>query len=514
VEAERETGGVLAQDAALRVFSYAVAEKAEKYLAIVDALVAAKERFQLQLRPAELARHVGGPEMLIEEVADALDALFAWGNVSRLYDPAAPETLDQFYAKRFLYQLTEAGVAAHEGIRAVRRVGLDSGRLSGVLLPAISEGLKAIEAEAAPGSRDPARLYGLFINLFNSFKELADNAGRYMDALSVEMATITTDDESFLAYKRAVFAYLDEFVGRLSEQVPEIAATITAVDAEMAALVDLAAKADEAPTLDRQDDGVRRSFTERWTGVKGWFVASRPDQPSIADSLRLAMLEAINRILAALDRMHERHLRRVSREADFTQLARWFAAMDDEDAASLWDRGFGLWPPRHFAELSGDEEEDRNKSFWDASPAEVAPRLRTSGTRAGPGRPARAASYRASKAAGLAAVREAHRQAELALARLADRTPTRLSDLGRLDPQEFMALLEAVDAALAAPPDRHGVRTASTALVAITLRPSPVEGMAELTTSSGRLRCPDCLLEIVLTGRTALARGEGKERTG
>lgn len=103
------------------------------YVAIVDALMAAKERFQLQVRPIQLIRQLtdgtgadtttAGTPPTVEEVTAALASLYDWGNVSRFYDPAAPETLDQFYAKRFLYQLTEAGVAAHEGIRAVRRVG-------------------------------------------------------------------------------------------------------------------------------------------------------------------------------------------------------------------------------------------------------------------------------------------------------------------------------------------------------------------------------------------------------
>ena len=507
---------------ALRVFSYAVAEKADVYVAIVDALIVAKERFQLQVRPVELIRQLAelpdptaaGSVPTVEDVTAALESLYDWGNVSRFYDPAAPETLDQFYAKRFLYQLTEAGVAAHEGIRAVRRVGLNTGRLSGVLLPAIAEGLRAIQTEAAQPAPDPARLYGSFIGLFNSFKELADNAARYMDALSVEMAGITTDDESFLAYKRAVFTYLTEFVARLTQTVPEVVSLITALDPQSAELIETAATADEAPTLDdKEDDGVRRSFTERWSGVRDWFVNTRPDEASIADSLRIAMLDAINRILAALDRLHERHLRRVTREADFTQLARWFATMDDGDAALLWDHAFGLWRPRHFAELAGDEEEDRNRSFWQATPAEVAPRLRTSGARAGTGRPAKAASYRDTKSAGLAGVREAHRQAERALARLADRAPLRLSDLGRVDPHEFAALLTVVDAALAAAPDRDGIRTASTALVAVTLRPLSEPGTAEIVTPAGRLRCADCVLDVTLTGRAA-RRDPVQERTG
>ncbi len=497
--------GSPASDQGLRAFSYAVAEKAHLYVALVDALMDAKERFQLQLRPAEVAGHLPGAS--VADVSDALDALFGWGNVTRFYDPAAPETLDQFYAKRFLYQLTEAGVAAHEGIRAVRRVGLESGRLSGVLLPAIVEGLKAVDAEASRTVVDPARLYNLLLVLFASFGELADNAGRYMDALSVEIATITTDDTSFLSYKRAVFTYLDEFVGRLTEKVPEIAAAITVLEPRMGALVVVAASADEAPVREGENDAVRRSLADRWSGVRAWFLA-RNEDASIAELLRVAMLDAINRILAAVDRLHGRHLRRVSREADFTQLAHWFFVMGDDDAALLWDQAFGLYRPRHFAEVAGDEETERGQSFWGATPASVAPRLRASGTRAAPGRPGKAASYSAAKALGLAQVRATHRQAELAMGRLGCRSPVRLSDLGHLDPNEFAQLLGLIDAALAAAAGRDGVRSAWTALVAVTLRPLPERSAAVITTPTGTLRCDDCLLEIELAGRRVQPRAE------
>jgi hypothetical protein len=104
-----------------------VVEKAQLYVAVVDALVAAKERFTLQLRPGELVQQL--PEVTVGEIADALEALEGWGNVTKFYDTAAPETLDEFYAKRFLYQLTEAGVVA------VRRVS--SRQLGGVLVQAV-----------------------------------------------------------------------------------------------------------------------------------------------------------------------------------------------------------------------------------------------------------------------------------------------------------------------------------------------------------------------------------------
>lgn len=497
----------------LRVFAYAVAEKAWLYVPVVDALVAAKERFTLQLRPAEVTRELAtaGPSTVTEqEVAEALEALERWGNVQRFYDTAAPETLNQFYAKRYLYQLTVEGVAAHRGVQAVRDAGLDGGRLSAVLLPGIVERLAAVRAEAGAAAPDGGRLYRSFVDLFGTFTELAQNAARYMNDLAVETTAIAADDRSFAAYKGAVFTYLNEFVARLADATPGIAAAITELDPLVPDLVALAAATDAAPVREGEDHGVERTFTERWSGVRSWFIRQGREEP-IVDSLRSAMIGAINRILAAVGRLHERHLRRVTREADFTQLARWFAISSQDRADLLWDRAFGLYSARHFTEPAGDEEVERGRSFWEAEPAEVAPRLRAAGTRTGGGRTGRAADYSAAKAAGLARIRAQHRQAALATERLAGRTPSRLSDLGVLDPDEFAQFLALVDAALSSRPHADGTRTAATPLVTVTLRPlaGPHPAQATVVTTAGRLHCDDQLLEITLAtaGREAAAAG-------
>ncbi|MGH9130014.1 MAG: DUF2397 family protein [Acidimicrobiales bacterium] len=190
----------------------------------------------------------------------------------------------------------------------------------------------------------------------------------------------------------------------------------------------------------------------------------------------------------------------MTREADFTQLARWFATSTPAQACTLWDRAFGLYPARHFAEACEDEESERGASFWDAAAVEVAPRLRATGKRASPGRPGRAADYAVAKAAGLARIRLAHRQAAGATARLAGRTPSRLSQLGMLDAEEFSQLLAVVDAALSAHPGRDGARRASTPLVSVTLRPIPDAPQAVIAMPSGKLRCPDMAIHLDVVG--------------
>ena len=506
-----------AHNSDLEVFAYAIAEKGEQYVAVVEALVASRERFRLQLRPSEVAAELrsGGNDLDQSQVSVLLEQLAGWGNVSRFYDSAAPETLAEFYNKRYLYQLTPRGSAAHDGVRAAQRAGLAAGgRLSGVLLPGILERLEAIRVAAAESEPDAGRLYSLFVDLFGSFGELAENSARYMSDLAVQVSDLTSDDERFLSYKQAVFAYLSDFMARFDEILPPVQALVVALEPGIAALLELASGADIAPTLAGTDEGPLANLRQRWAGVVGWFLPDSAtesggmrDRLPVAESLKLAMLEAINRILMAVTRLNEQHFRRASREADFVQLARWFAAIDDPSAEPggvgssahlLWDYAFGLWGARHFSDAAGDEEVERRRSFWDAEPAQIAPRLRASGRRAGPGRFAKASDYRAVKLARVALVRRLYAQALAATTRLAGRTPARLSDLGPLDPEEFDQFLLLLDAALGARPAPDGARAAVTPLVAVVLRTVDDAGETELRTPAGTLRCPDYHLEIRL----------------
>lgn len=505
-------------DARLRVFAYAVAEKADVYLAIVDAMAAGAERFRLQQRPREIRRDLAATGVVLsdDEVLAALEQLHGWGNVTRLFDPTAAETLAEFYGRRYLYQLTPAGVAAHEGIERVRAVGLDvGGRLSRVLLPRVHERLEAVRRAAAED--DAGRLYAALLDLFGTYAELADNAGRYMNDLAVETSTVAADDESFAVYKQAVLAYLDEFVAGMAAWVPRIADLVVELDADAERLLALAATADAAPAVDgRDDEGPLESLRQRWQGARSWFVGTR-DEPAVAAALRVAMLEAINRILLAVERLGDRHLRRISREADLMTLARWFADLthdthdpddaDDADHADdrahhLWDLAFGLFPARHMIQRAGDELYDDRRSLWEADPAEIAPRLRTTGTRAGPGRPGGRADYSHAKADRLAAVRAAEAAAIAVTRRLAGRSPMRLSELRRLDVPELERLLELIDAALAGPPDPDGTRRTTLPGLDITLRPRADGDRARIATPIGTLDCPDHDVALDLGGRS------------
>jgi uncharacterized protein (TIGR02677 family) len=211
-------------------------------------------------------------------------------------------------------------------------------------------------------------------------------------------------------------------------------------------------------------------------------------------------------LLQVVAALNERRAGRSDRSADFRVLARWFAeAPDDEARHRLWRSAAGLSSARHLT-IDADtlaERADRPvtsaTSWFEAPPMSISPRLRRTGSYERRGKPTRVLDR--SEQRRLLAWDAARQAAETAAARAALVTahPTRLGDLGLLDPAAFSLFLGLLGSALAAraPGQRTVTTTTSdgTMLVRLTtLDPGPP---AEIRTPHGVFRGPDHLVEIV-----------------
>jgi uncharacterized protein (TIGR02677 family) len=486
-------------DGLLLAVSYAVVPNAELYVAVMEAAVDARDRFRLQLRPSDIAAELNIDR---DPAAGALDYLADHGALHRTYDASEAETLNEFYKGAFLYQVTPVGMAAHRGVREMLATRIaTTGRLSASLLPRIYEQLSAVALDAHTG--DDAGLAANFTSLFAVVEELADSAATYLRELDAEVADLAADGDRLAAYKAAVLAYLERFNRELNRWAPQIVEKLAEIEPHIDDMILRAAIIDAAPRPDGTvDESPLDPLIERWDGTVGWF-RSRPGRTATADHVSAAMIAAINRVLGAISRLHERRMRRVSREADFTALAGWFANSDPAEAHALWDAATGMWGARHFTDFAGDEEIDRRLSFWDAGRAELAPRVRTSTKRGSTGRPGRRADYAEAKRAARQQAQAAAAQAAAARQRLARQTPARMSDLAVLDEGEFAALLEVLAATLAEHAD-DGHRRAVLPGATLRLRPAGDTGTATVLTRGGTLTCPNDIIEIELTGSRTL----------
>ncbi len=116
-----ETSPFLASNAKYSVFAHLNTEKAPLYRAILGVFVAERARYALALRPSEIQAALAaahGSELLSDEVDAELSQLCNWGNLDDSPDTAEAASVEEFYRKRRLYQLSAAGEAAELALAA------------------------------------------------------------------------------------------------------------------------------------------------------------------------------------------------------------------------------------------------------------------------------------------------------------------------------------------------------------------------------------------------------------
>jgi uncharacterized protein (TIGR02677 family) len=491
----------------LRVFAYTVESHAPVYRSIMRVFAEGKERYQIHFRPdqvaAELERRGFDLELPEGGLERALDQLTSWGNLRRTHDTGRVATLEDFRRRHFLYQITTVGEAAERAVAAVVDALADSGSLQTVMLGAILRNLATLAAEIRraddDGSTRPAVLYEALFNVTEQFKALTENASFFLAKLHEAIDAGEVRQDEFLAYKEDVIAYLQEFLRELSEIAPRIVRALGEIEAAgVERMVKLAAEADPAPTLDgRRDVGGR--LRRQWRGVAAWFLG-KPGQPPTMQLLREAALNAIDRILRVLERIHEKRFRRANRTLDLLRLAAWFEDEERvEDVHRLFQDAFELFAARHLGGLGdGARLVQPAKSWAEAAPVELAAALRESRQRTPTGRVGRISDHGAARRRLRERHEERRRRREGALERFAGRGPQRLGGLPVLDDGELELLLELLDRLLALSPDGGGVRrTRSRDGRLVLVLEAPADGgVAVVRTRRGRLTLPDFALTV------------------
>ncbi|MEE8524309.1 MAG: TIGR02677 family protein, partial [Thermoanaerobaculia bacterium] len=507
----------------LRVFAYTVESHAPVYRSIMRVFAEGKERYQIHFRPDQVAAELGRRGFTLElpegGLERALDQLTSWGNLRRTHDTGRVATLEDFRRRHFLYQITTVGEAAERAVGAVVDALADSGSLQTVMLGAILRNLAALAAEMRREGTDddgpprPSVLYEALFNVTEQFKALTENASFFLAKLHEAIDAGEVRQDEFLVYKEAVIAYLQDFIRELSEIAPRIVRALDEIEASgVERMVTLAAEADPAPTLDgRRDVGGR--LRRQWRGVAAWFLG-KPGQPPTMQLLREAALNAIDRILRVLERIHEKRFRRANRTVDLLRLAAWFEDEDQVgDVHRLFQDAFGLFSARHLGGLGdGTRLVQPAKSWAEAVPVELAPALRESRRRTPSGRVGRISDHSAARRR----LRERHeqrrRRREGALERFAGRGPQRLGELAVLDDGELGLLLEFLDRLLALPADGDGVRRTRSRdgrLVLLLEAPAGDRPPAVVRTARGRLTLPDFALTV---GETLAQPSDGDGR--
>jgi uncharacterized protein (TIGR02677 family) len=497
-------------DCAADLFRHVSAEKAQLYRSILDVFARAKRQYRLQLRPDEVlaeARWQWLPPAL-EEVNAALVQLTDWGNLESHPDTARVSTLSDFYRARFLYRLSQGGEAVEAALALFAQTLQRRAELQTVALEDIASRLQALRKLSEAPQHDAAKIHETLRDLVRVFEGLADNAQAFMAGVARSVELQQGGAGAVAAYKRRLIDYLERFIGDLVRRSDTIAGHIRALAPGLEAMLRLVAEreARDAAPGDAGELAVAQTrnleaWRERWSGLEGWFFRSG-HEASQSELLRARARAAIPHLLGAIGALNERRSGRSDRSADFRVLAQWFAACaDDGEAHRLARAAFALNPARHFAMIA-DADPGSGVRWVDAPPLQIHPRLREYGE-AAPRGPLPRVRDRADARRLLAQeLAEEARQVEAARQRLATGSPTRLSELGPLDPHAFDLFLGLLGEALTEQdgPDAAVERQTGDGLLRIRLEPLGAETRAEVRTPNGVFAGRDHLITITLVG--------------
>jgi hypothetical protein len=513
--------------------------------------VTAKRRFVVHLRGEDLkealAQGAASGHLSEEALAEALGRLVEWGNLRADPDTSRVTTVEDFHHARFLYQLTHAGEAAERALGVYEDQLGKRGALQAVALVDIATQLRALRELAGEDDPDPARLGLLLRGLVDRSEDLANNAQAFMGSLRRTIELHDADVDAFRAYKDQLVNYLERFIADLLTVGAEISGLLLGFeDVEVTRLLTIVARRDAedaAPgaTAGRGSvDGPRgvarghehdslggggspkgnfagesdpreaayragmAMWQERWQGLRQWFV-SEPGHPSQAKLLRSRARQAIPDLLAAVATLNERRSGRSDRSADFRALAQWFAEAPNDDARHrLWRGAFGLYGSRHLV-LDGDTRTAREErpvapsiSWRDAPPLHISPRLRRTGSYERRGRANRITDREEGRRLLERLAARQSEQTAAARARLATGQPTKLGELGELDPDAFGLFLSLLGDALASRRiDRREVATTTVdGTLGVRLLALADAGPVEIRTPAGIFRGPDHVIEI------------------
>ena len=454
----------------LRALLVGTTERADRHLAVLSAMVAARAAYQPQLRTEELLAMLPAAELELDfdRLVEALDVLKAMGCVDWAPDTRHVTRKEDMYRRRAQWYLTAVGVAAYDAAKAVLEAVETAGGLRARLFEGMRRNLELLLEAVRAG--DAGGVYALLRSLDTDLRDLTRSAQDFSTRLAELTRGADLDAVVFLDCKELLLSYLSTFSDDLYRYRRRMAATAGAITGEgVDRLVELAVAGDDgaAAALGLGSD-LRASWRSRWTGLERWL--DRADgRPSGLEELFAATTQAVRDVLAQIRRLSEAESRPVDRTSELVGLARWFHRCDrDADAHALFDAAFGLGRTPRVSGLPPDPTATGPRvSWWSAEPVEIAVSLRERGQHSGPGKTARAADFSGQRRA-LAAEAEATERARAEAAAGLASGPLDGRVLARA---ELELLLDLVDECLFALPERGGDAVAAVEGVSVAVRP-------------------------------------------
>lgn len=322
--------------------------------------------------------HADGVSLAPEVVADRLESLRRWGNLTVSSAVGNPTSIADYYRRRNRYLITPAGQEVHELVEGVLGRVDEVRDVSTGRLRALYKALCVLR-DTEVRQVDATRLADLVQAVFDPHEAFTSEITRFFAAINQWQSRYDLDEDEFRFFAEVLVGYVAERLDEIERTARPIGGVVEAIAPDIATIVEranrgLAARVEDAglgaAVAVRRPPG---SNADDWEHLLTWFVA-RAGQPSRIERLGREAVAAIRTLTANLTRLSRVGIGASSRRADFLRLARFFDTADPKDLPRLAVAAFGLHPTCHWGAVAEDSHDPVNPSTpWLVAPPALVP---------------------------------------------------------------------------------------------------------------------------------------------
>ena len=394
--APHPNSGAEAPDRARLLFRYLSVPEWRDYRAILGVFAGT---FFAEFTPEEVAAESAVVHSGVDPavVADRLESLRAWGNLTVSSSVGNPSSLEDYYRRRNQYLITRPGQEVFE---------LAEGVLSGVdeitdvqagRLRDLDRDLHELSSHAVEGfaSASAEELAGKVRAVFDGHERFTTELTQFFADLNQWQSRYDLNADEVQLFAGVLVTYVSEQLAEIERMTRPIARHLDAIRPRLPELLERLSSGLAARVTDA---GLAGSFAVRhlpgsaardWEHLAEWFVAPT-GRTARLDQLTRQAVAAVRTLTANVTRLSRAGLGATSRRSDFLRLARFFdRAARPDDAHQLAAAAFGLVSCRRLGTLSADTDdpEPSTMSWRDAPRAVVPVSLRERGDTTQRGRP-------------------------------------------------------------------------------------------------------------------------------
>ncbi len=315
-----------------------------------------------------------------QQLAQDLDQLIKWKNLTAIQDPRKVRTVADFQNKQYQYMMSQAALEIERMTITLENLYTHTTGLTSSSFRRIQRALDKIEKLDQMSLKD---IGDWWQDLQEDFSRLSQSYQDYLREFYGPSAEKYMKSEDFIVYKRHLITYLEDFVQDLQNSASQISAQLESLSSETTEkLLNLVHQSEldiPRPLSEKTDhwqDELRMKNNGVWQSLTNWFAGS----DSTARQVMEVTNEVIRRVVQNAAMLVQMQNMGVSNKAELRHIMKLFSETPSLDEAhKLSALTFGAQHARHYIIASGRDTDRIDTSCFQESPMEflLRPRERT-----------------------------------------------------------------------------------------------------------------------------------------